>query len=178
MKRRGRIQVVLAFAATLSFILPPHYLLAADASGLATSGQSHTTALDVQLSPSGELVGQVLNPAGHPVEKMSLQLVHRGRTVATASSDRNGAFRFSNVRGGSHQIVTHGGAVPVRCWKNQTAPPAAHDGILLVSDGKTVRGQHPISHLFTNPAVIGLAIAMAIAIPIIINNSDSGTASP
>jgi hypothetical protein len=174
MKRRGRIQVIAAFAATLPFILPPQLVLADK-----PHGEGHRIgALDVELSPDGVLAGQILDPAGQPVENVPLRLIHRGQTVSVTASDQTGGFRFAGIRGGTHQITTPNGAVPVRCWKSRTAPPAAHNAILLVSDGKTVRAQHPISHLFTNPLVVGLAIAMAIAIPIIVNNSDSGAGSP
>jgi hypothetical protein len=42
---------------------------------------------------------------------------------------------------------------------------------MMVSSPQLVRGQQPISAVFSNPLLIGLIIAAAIAIPVAIHNS-------
>ena len=67
----------------------------------------------------------------------------------------------------------------VRAWAAQTAPPAARNIALVVAGGDVVRGQMPFEQFFASDAVIvcGMVAAM-IALPVALNNSDSGPHSP
>lgn len=168
-----RFCIAVAFTAIAPLMLPQ--LGYAQDSG---TRPTQLRGLDVELDSEGGFRGQVVDPSGKPHVNRTVRLLHRGELVASAKSDEAGEFRFSRVRGGVHQLALDQGATVIRCWKTATAPPSAQSSILLVSDGKTIRGQYPIGNLFTNPLVFGAIIAAAIAIPVIINNADDGNSSP
>ena len=53
-----------------------------------------------------------------------------------------------------------------------TAPPAANDRLLLVTESNVTRGQQPINRL-VDPLLLGVIIAGAVAIPIAVRNSNN-----
>lgn len=134
--------------------------------------------MDIELNPAGGFFGQLVDTQGVPIAGTTVQVLIRGREAGVAITDEAGGFSFDGLRGGVHQVVVGEAVTYVRCWRNRTSPPAATAALLLVTDGQTVRGQHPISHLFSNHVTLGLALAAAIAIPIVINNSDKPKSSP
>ncbi len=166
-----RFGFILALAASMPLLLPP-------SSTFADGKAFRSSTLDVVLTADRSLQGQLVDPNGAPISGSQVRLLSRGRTVAVAETGPQGEFQMRSVRGGVHQLVTDRGVAMLRCWTPETAPPSALKEVMLVSDGKTLRGQQPISNLFTNPLIIGLAVAAAIAIPIAVNNSDTNGSSP
>jgi hypothetical protein len=70
-----------------------------------------------------------------------------------------------------------------RLWAADTAPPGAQRSALLVADGQSVLGQGAPSGFgelrrwVTNPWVISIAVAAAIAIPIAVATRDKVSTS-
>jgi hypothetical protein len=102
--------------------------------------------------------------------------------VAWTKTDERGRFAFGSLPGGLYVLATpHGGQI-CRVWEPGTAPPAAADDVLLISDTAVVRGQTfcPTSlyeWFETHPLLGYTAVAAAIAVPIILINSDDDSAS-
>jgi hypothetical protein len=128
---------------------------------------------DVRLGDNGSLEGQVCDAAGHPVVRQPVTLAQGSQVIAQTRTDGTGCFVFPQVRGGVYQISHGTASVACRVWTKAAAPPAAQGRVLLGSDAQVVRGQQPISCLFTNPLVVGLIVAAAIAIPLAVHKSHS-----
>ena len=88
--------------------------------------------------------------------------------VTRVVTDGSGRFSFA-AKPGSYQLATSEGFRSLRVWNKQLAPPSARDR-LLVADQDLVRGQRPLSDvLFADPIMIGLILAAAVAIPVIVS---------
>lgn len=130
-----------------------------------------TALRDVALSPAGRLFGQLVTQEGLPLAGQTVSLLQDNRIVAQAFSDNEGRFAIDNVRAGLHQVTAPGVAFSARLWTSDAAPPAAVREMLLVSGPQVERGQRPIVDLLADPIVMGLIIAAAIAIPVIVHNA-------
>jgi hypothetical protein len=132
--------------------------------------------MDIALGTGGELRGRVLDVQGRPAEAFRIVVLQDGQPVATVSSDAQGAFQTRGLHGGLFQVAAGNQVYVCRGWAASTAPPAAVDQLLVVLNGVVERGQRPMSDLFlADPMLIGLLVAAAIAIPIVIYNSKSGS---
>ncbi len=132
---------------------------------------------DVALKTPATLHGQVVDAAGQPLRSIPLWMQVGGRWLAIGSSDEFGRFRVSGLRGGVVVLATDRSQAAYRVWVPGTAPPGAAEQALLVSQGEVVRGQRPISELFFgDPLVVGLAVAAAVAVPIVVSNSKKSRA--
>ena len=161
--------------ACVTWVLPVRELAGSPPSNLggAIAKQPATTILDLSLGISGRLSGQVIDAQGKPMPQRTV-VVQRtpGGEVVQSLTDREGRFSIENLKGGMFQISAGSASVLCRCWTANTAPPSAIRQLLLVSDDSISRGQRPIGELlFSNPILIGLIIAAAIAIPIAVHNS-------
>jgi hypothetical protein len=126
---------------------------------------------DVRLAEDGSFAGRLLDPSGKPLVGETVLLRQADRTLAQARSGDRGEFSFPGVRGGVYQVTIGASAVACRAWTHQAAPPAATSELPIVTHPDVIRGQQPISCLFSNPLFVGLIIAAAIAIPVAIHNS-------
>lgn len=143
--------------------------------GQATSPEATLpTVFDVRVGSDGKLRGQLYSAEGVPQPKVQVALhVTQSRVTQTVSTDAQGRFELDWAGNGVAVITADGGSCALRIWDSQTAPPAARDHLLLVVASKdVVRGQRPIGHLFgSNPVMLGVLIAAAIAIPLAIHES-------
>ncbi|MDP6447041.1 MAG: carboxypeptidase-like regulatory domain-containing protein [Pirellulaceae bacterium] len=160
-----KTQWLLVAIACVNFVVPAH-LVAAERVGVR----------DLALGEGGVLRGQVVAPTGVAVPQTAVTLSQQRRPVAQVTTDAQGRFELRGVRGGVYELTAGGQVGVYRCWAARTAPPSAKQHALLVA-GDVERGQQPISALVANPLVIGLVIAAAIAIPIVVNNSNNAPAS-
>jgi hypothetical protein len=68
-----------------------------------------------------------------------------------------------------------------RLWAEQTAPPAANDGVLVVHGDDAVRGNscNPcgggLLGVLANPWVLAAIVAAAIAIPLALDDDDDAS---
>jgi hypothetical protein len=126
---------------------------------------------DVCLDATGSLAGQAFDAAGQPASRQPMTLLQGSRVVAQTRSDAAGRFVFPQVRGGVYQISNGTANTACRVWTKAAAPPAAQGQVVLRTEAEVVRGQQPISCLFTNPLVVGLIVAAAVAIPLAVHQS-------
>jgi hypothetical protein len=95
-----------------------------------------------------------------------------GRTVASkVVTDAAGRFQTGPLSGGVYLASAPGGAAIVRLWKGDVAPPSASNGLLIVSDEQTARGQTSTAVVYEflaeRPALTYAGIAAAIVIPVV-----------
>jgi predicted DCC family thiol-disulfide oxidoreductase YuxK len=105
-------------------------------------------------------------------------LLQGGREVASAMTDTSGTFQISGLRGGNYTLASAGSTTNIRIWSEGSAPPSARPAVVLVEPGVVVRGNNgggAFWRTVTNPWVSATAIAAAIAVPIALNNNDSGS---
>ena len=107
----------------------------------AFDGDPAPTARDIELSADSALQGQIYTSEGRPVEHAAVELRYQGSTVAQATTGANGDFLITGVRGGAHDLAVGSMTVPVRLWKNGTAPSGAAEGVVVAASEEVVRGQ-------------------------------------
>jgi len=135
-------------------------------------------AANVQLRDGGVLLGQALTAehvalAGTPVTLHN----QAGEEVAKGKTDKNGYFAFRRLPQGVYRVVVENGYRDFRAWTRAAAPPAAQNGLLVVSDKGLARGQNTggLLGFATSPLGIGLLVATSIAVPVAIHNSRSAS---
>lgn len=170
MKTMRWMKAVLVTLACGSWLVPaPPVWGANPVAGAATTPGA---IVDVRLSDGGTLRGRLVAGDQRPVAQQPLLLVQSGTPVAAVCSDADGRFAFAQVRSGLYQINSGSSGVACRVWTATAAPPAAHGELVLAAQAPVVRGQQPFGAIFTNPLVIGLIVAAAIAIPLAIHNAN------
>ena len=177
-------------------LLLPQPVMAVQASSTPSTSQSanETFALpvigDVELGEGGVLLGRVTTPEGVAETGIVVAVYRDGELVARSLTDAEGVFTVEGLRGGIYQISTADTTSLFRLWTPQTAPPAAKEGVLLISGEHVIRGQccstgacgscdvccgghfGRVRRLLRNPWVIAALIGAAIAIPIATHDSD------
>ena len=152
------------------------------------------TCVDVVLAPGGVLRGQVQTGQAAPCGAMELVLIQVGKESARTTTDRHGEFQLSGVRGGAYAVSAGGATMDVRLWAEGIAPPSARDALLVITRDDVLSGQSPAAspgqgldvtrgqdpggtfwRTVTNPWVSAGLIGAAIAVPIALNNNDSGS---
>jgi hypothetical protein len=162
--------------------LSPAFAIAAAPLGTAIS-PSIPSLVDIALGDSGLLEGQVSDTSGTPLSDRSVVLFHHGIEIARTTTNGQGRFTISGVRGGTHRLVSGENSRFVRTWTKEAAPPAAKSAAALIV-GPAVRGQiggfhlpvipsglpsiHPVQYL-NSPLTIGGLIGAAVAVPVAIH---------
>jgi hypothetical protein len=123
--------------------------------------------VDVKLSKTRELVGQLVDRATVPVAAGRISVLRDGKPLTQVTSDEDGRFTIRFDRGGVYQLKTEAGISTVRIWTQQAAPPHCRQRLLLVQ-GDVARGQIPRGTI--SPWVIAGVVAVAIAVPVAIHN--------
>ncbi len=137
---------------------------------------------DIALQDGGELVGQILNGEGAPQTTTGVSVYRNGKPVAHATTNQDGIFSFAGLKGGVYQIATPKHQGVYRLWAPRTAPPAAQQGLMIVSGKQVVRGQaSPFTQLTgwitQHPILTAGIVAAAIAIPIAVADDDDDSHS-
>jgi hypothetical protein len=97
---------------------------------------------DVALADGGALTGQVMTAQGAPVAETPVVVSVQGREVSRATTNADGAFIASGLKGGVYEVSTPDSRGVYRLWAPRTAPPAARQGVMIVSGTETVLGQY------------------------------------
>ena len=127
---------------------------------------------DIALGKGGQLRGYVFDREGQPSDAFHLRVTRNERPAVEVVTDKNGRFHVDGMRGGMFQVAAGKQTYMCRGWAAGTAPPKARDQLLVVPEGVVERGQRPIGDLFvSDPVMVGLIVAAAIAIPIAVYNS-------
>ena len=96
---------------------------------------------DVALGENGTLSGLIVDEQGYPLDG-ALVTIHQGKKVlGKAVTNKSGTFSVSRLRAGVYQVTAGNSAEVFRVWAENTAPPAARKGLLMVSGNQVVRGQ-------------------------------------
>jgi len=90
-------------------------------------------AKDVALGPNGTLSGFVRNADGRGKSGELVTVAFAGADVATVKTMEDGRFTIEGLREGTHTLKASGTSWPVRFWQADKAPPAANEGVTLVS---------------------------------------------
>jgi len=166
------IALLLALA---NWVIPLAQTSAAQPPGANRNASAQAATLrarDVALDVGGQLHGRLLNRSAQPVPGLTVMAVQNGQRVAQTSTDQNGNFTLVGLRGGMVQVVSQDAISICRAWAPGTAPPSATKNLLVVQQDVLQRGQIPLGEaLFSDPIVLGLFVAAAIAVPIAISNS-------
>lgn len=162
--------------------LPGRQLLAADprpqaAPGAAANQTTGEKAVirDVALAGGGTLRGQVLDAQGQPVRASEVRVAKMGQgerpTILTAQTDAEGRFAIDGLNGGIYGVETEKGVAFYRLWTANAAPPVAKPAALIVEGDPAVRAN--LGRLsWLGWTLIGLGVAAAIAIPLILQDDD------
>lgn len=133
---------------------------------------------DVALRETGGLSGVVLNVNGLPMARTEVSVLQAGQVVTRTTTDTLGQFNTDRLRGGVYQVAAGHSVTTLRVWELQAAPPSARRGAMIVGSAQVVRGQRPFdSPIRAEVYILGAVVAAAIAIPIIITNSDNDSGS-
>ena len=127
--------------------------------------------IDVSLGPNGTLTGQVVDEQGNAEEKQLVVVRQQNRVVAYTQSGPDGVFAISGLQTGMFHVTTDSGGKVCRFWTEKIAPPSATRDLLLITGSTVERGQRPIGEMISNPILVGLIIAAAVAIPVAVHNS-------
>jgi hypothetical protein len=145
---------------TVGFAADPTFVKASPKSVKTSARSAKATRInDVALGANGTLSGLVVDEQGYPLGG-ALVTVHQGKTVlAKAVSSKSGTFKVSRLRAGVYQVTAGGTTEVFRVWAENTAPPSARKGLLMVVGNQVVRGQVVGGGLSTAGAIgIGLGI--------------------
>jgi hypothetical protein len=155
--------------------MPPQQLLAVTPQEVQSSRADETVSIDdIALDSHGTFRGQVFSENGTPASEITIHVLKNGRALTTVTTDREGQFEISGLRGGVYQLMAGDSVVNYRVWAPRTAPPAAQQFALLVDDHGLVRAQdRPLLRFLTNPWVLGAGIAAAIAIPLALDDDEA-----
>lgn len=135
-------------------------------------GSATSLALDVTLDDGGSVRGEIRDAQGQLKPGTAVALWRGQNEVQRVRADQHGAFRFVGLTGGMYRITTPDTTVHCRFWTAGHAPPASRQGLLIVTNEYSERGQQPINEVFCfNPFLMGTIIAAAIAIPIAVHES-------
>jgi len=100
-------------------------------------------AIDVAMAKDGSVSGRVLDADQKGVVKATVS-IRQGKTeVAQAITDAEGRFEVANLKGGVYLVSASSGYGLFRFWTAKSAPPKAHDQVLLMSKAVVVRAQSP-----------------------------------
>ena len=171
--RRTRFQTALAAVASLGMMLPQGLFAAQPGVGPG----------DVALRSGGMLVGQVVDAQGVVQAGKAVSIQYDEQEVVRTTTDANGVFAAQGLRGGQYHVVTENGEGHFRLWAADTAPPAATNSVVLVSDPNVVRGQwHPpgaqygagwLNWVRSHPYITAGIVAAAVAIPLALADDDN-----
>lgn len=100
-------------------------------------------AIDVAMAKDGTISGRVLDNDQKGVAKTEVSVRQGKIEVAKVVTDAEGRFELSDVKGGVYVIAANSGYGLFRFWTAKSAPPKAHEQVLLMSQAIVVRAQSP-----------------------------------
>jgi hypothetical protein len=131
--------------------------------------------VDVALGEGGVFTGQVVDSQNLGVQFTEVVLLRNGQEVARTRTDIEGRFAVGGLRGGVYIVSSHQGVGVFRLWSPRTAPPTAESTGMLVT-GNLARGNMGgggFLYMISNPWVIAGLVAVAIALPLAIDNGST-----
>lgn len=144
--------------------------------------------IDVTTTPRHQLIGQLIDSTGRPVEDAEICLVNQRGQSMRSLTDSDGQFALSNIKPGLYQAVSDDVGVLVRIWSHEAGPPAAKPSLLLI-DPTVLRGQGTnyqpgigagaydggVMRALSSPWVFAGLVGAGVAVPIIVANDSDGS---
>lgn len=97
--------------------------------------------LDISLTRGETFTGRVVDQTGVALEGAEV-VIKQGQTEVTRTiTDKQGSFVARNMKGGVYTIASGATEGTYRVWAEKTAPPSAHEQILIVKGQNGARGQ-------------------------------------
>ena len=178
-KRMPRTLTTVAIC--LGLAIPGDLVRAAEPTDTIHFTAATTTVVDVQLGEGGVLKGRVVDAQGVAAARVSVVVQQAGENLAKTETDQQGDFAIRGLRGAVYHVVAESSGRVIRAWAPQTAPPAAHDRVLVVVGQDLVLGQRHagmVGHFWsrakyalTNPLVATGIVALAVGIPVAVNSN-------
>jgi hypothetical protein len=152
MKIRQFLKVAVAGLASVGFLLPQTGAQAGKLIPTPRSVAAIPGILDVEMSATGTVTGQMIDSKGKPVDGAVVVFRQGKRDVTKAVTDSKGVFVARDLRGGVYRVISQQGQSVYRLWTPKTAPPIAKSRMVLTQRRSLVRGQDA----FVPPAPISL----------------------
>lgn len=161
MKKLSRYSITAAFAACGALMTPSVPVWAAP-----QETRPVRQGVDLLIT-QGSLQGRLLDANGKPVAGAPVFVSKNGRTIASTSTQANGAYRVAGLSAGAHTIVIADGQIPVRLWTAETAPTSAKRQLTVSQTA--VRGQFvdAAGEPIWGNVAIGVVAAAALAVAIV-----------
>lgn len=148
--------------------------------------------LDISLQNGGVLSGQVADASGNARSGVPVAVIAGGKEIGRTITGDKGEFQIEGLTGGVVTVDAAGTQGNCRLWAPGTAPPAAQQGLLVVSQDPVALGQNCGSRvgcgsavcggghgggllglMLDHPLVTAGVIGAAIAIPLALDDDDS-----
>ena len=100
-------------------------------------------AIDVALAKEGTVSGQVFGTDKKGVPNTPVSIRQGKEEIAQTTTDKDGRFEVKNLKGGVYLVTSSSGYGLFRFWAPKSAPPAAHEQVLLMQKAVVVRAQSP-----------------------------------
>jgi hypothetical protein len=126
----------------------------------------------------GVLVGGLVDKNGRGVADAPVVIGQQGKPVAELRTDAEGRFAAKGLKPGVYQVVSHGAVTTHRAFAADQAPKDAKRGVIHQVDPEVARGAPSNGGLLgvlSNPLVLALVIAAAIAIPLALDDDDDAS---
>ena len=130
---------------TFGLLLPPEAI--AHAADAVSGVRQAAVTIDLALGQGGTIRGQVVNQDAIGKADTIVSIRQGDREVARTVTDDSGAFAVTGLKSGVYVVASGKSATLVRAWNSHAAPPSAAEGILLVPNELTVRGQERVHDL-------------------------------
>lgn len=172
------------------------WILGAVLSPCAYGDATAIRTLDIALQTGGVLSGQVADAVGNGLAGVPVEIFAGGKEIGRSTTDKKGKFQIAGLTGGVVTVAAAGAQGNCRLWSPGTAPPAAQQGLLVVSQDQIACGQNCgscvdcgsgvrggghggglLGIMLDHPLMTAGAIGAAIAIPLALDDDDS-PASP
>jgi hypothetical protein len=165
MSHGGLVRTVLVLMATLGICLPEAAFAAAPPPPPAVT--------DIALADGGVLHGQVVDLQGGRAANLPVSIKAQDREVARAVTTADGRFAVPGLRGGVYQLAAGDGQGIYRVWAPKTAPHTAQSNAIVYTQCPQPRST--LKMLLATPIVIAGVVATAVAVPVALANSGSGS---
>jgi hypothetical protein len=158
MKTGSLVRRVVITLATVGMCIP----------SVALAAEPAPAVTDVALNDGGILYGQVVDLRGAAVTGVPVSVKAQDRDVAAATTNTEGRFAVSGLRGGVYHVAAADGHGVYRLWSPGTAPPSAQNNAIVYT--QDVEHRSTVKMFFSNPVVIAALVATAIAVPLALSN--------